>query len=96
MASLAGDFADSFADADVVFVTEIYSSDELPRPGVSGRLIVEAVKAAHPAADITFVASHDELLTGLRRTLAFGDCCISLEAGDLTGLPDELLQDESW
>jgi UDP-N-acetylmuramate--alanine ligase len=96
IAALAKDFADSFVDADVIIVTEIYSSDEMPRPGVSGRLVVDAVLAAHPQADVTFAATHDELLATLRRRLAHGDCCISLEAGDLTGLPDELLQDDSW
>ncbi|MGH9169277.1 MAG: UDP-N-acetylmuramate--L-alanine ligase [Acidimicrobiales bacterium] len=96
MASLAPSFADAFLDAAVVVVTEIYSSDEMPRPGVSGRLVVDAVKAAHPEADVRFAATHEELLATLRSTLIPGDCCISLEAGDLTGLPDELLQDDSW
>jgi UDP-N-acetylmuramate--alanine ligase len=96
MAALAADFADSFVDADLVFVTEIYSSDELPRPGVTGRLVVDAVLGAHPGADVRFVPTHEDLLSGLRENLRPGDLCISLEAGDLTGLPDELLQDDSW
>ena len=36
------------------------------------------------------------LVGELKETLRPGDCCITLEAGDLTGLPDELLSDGNW
>jgi UDP-N-acetylmuramate--alanine ligase len=80
----------------VLFVTDVYSAGEAARPGVTGRLITDAVLAAHPDADVTYTATHQELLAHLRQRLRAGDCCITLEAGDLTGLPDELLSDETW
>lgn len=96
MAALAPDFASAFVDCDVLFVTDIYSAGEDPRPGVTGRLIVDAVLGAQPDAKAIYTATHEELLWNLRGVLRPGDCCITLEAGDLTGLPDELLSDQSW
>ncbi len=94
--SLAPGFADAFVEADVVIVTSVYAAGEAPRPGVSGQLVVDAVLAAHPGAEISYVPDHEGLLASLRATLRSGDLCISLEAGDLTGLPDELLGEGSW
>ncbi|MFZ0173806.1 MAG: UDP-N-acetylmuramate--L-alanine ligase [Acidimicrobiales bacterium] len=96
IAALAPDFASAFVDCDVLFVTDVYSAGEEARPGVTGELVTEAVLAAHPDAEVTYAATHEELLALLRRTLRAGDCCITLEAGDLTGLPDELLADDTW
>ncbi len=92
IANLAPDFAGAFADADVLFVTEIYNSGEAPRPGVTGRLIVEAVLGHDAGKQAEFVPIHSDLLARLQATLRPGDCCLILEAGDLTGLPDELLE----
>ena len=94
--SLAEYFSDAFVDADITVVTSVYPAGEPVRPGVSGQLVVDAVLRSHPAADIRFVPDHAGLLEFLRSTLSAGDLCISLEAGDLTGLPDELLADDSW
>lgn len=96
IAALAPDFASAFVDCDILFVTDIYPAGETARPGVTGRLIVDAVTAAHPEAHVTYAATREELLEQLRRTLRPGDCCITLEAGDLTDLPDELLSDDAW
>ncbi|MHB8243902.1 MAG: UDP-N-acetylmuramate--L-alanine ligase [Acidimicrobiales bacterium] len=94
--SLASQFVDSFIDADVVAVTSVYAAGEAARPGVSGQLVVDAVSSAHPDSDICYVPDHEGLLAFLRDRLQPGDLCISLEAGDLAGLPDELLADERW
>jgi UDP-N-acetylmuramate--alanine ligase len=96
LASLAPAFADAFVEADLVFVTHVFAAGEAARPGVSGQLVVDAVRSAHPDAAIEYVPSHEVLLDRLRTELRAGDCCLSLEAGDLTSLPDELITDERW
>jgi UDP-N-acetylmuramate-alanine ligase len=45
---------------------------------------------------VTYTETHERLLSTLRQRLSPGDCCITLEAGDLTSLPDELLGDDGW
>jgi UDP-N-acetylmuramate--alanine ligase len=90
-ASLWRDFADAFAGADVLLVTDIYPAGEAPRAGITGRLIADAVGAAHPDADVRYVATLDNAAAELRRILRPGDLCLTLGAGDLTTLPDRLL-----
>jgi UDP-N-acetylmuramate--alanine ligase len=88
--SLWADFADAFAGADVVVITGIYAAGETPRPGVSGRLIHDAVAAAHPGTDLHYAEDLDaatDLVAGLLRD---GDLCLTLGAGDITTLPDRL------
>jgi UDP-N-acetylmuramate--alanine ligase len=84
-------FADAFGEADLVVVTDIYSAGEAPRPGVSGKLIANAILEAHPASRVQYVPGHPELVAYLRQALRPGDLCLTLGAGDLTLLPSELL-----
>jgi UDP-N-acetylmuramate--alanine ligase len=90
-AALWQDFADAFVDADLVVITDVYAAGELPQPGISGRLIVDAVLSAHPDQQLAYVPGHHELVSYLRATLRPGDLCLTLGAGDLTTVPDELL-----
>ncbi len=89
--ALWADFADAFDDADIVVVTEIYSAGEPPRPGVSGRLVADAVRDGHPSARVEWIPERADVVAFLRQELRSGDLCLTLGAGDLTTLPDELL-----
>jgi UDP-N-acetylmuramate--alanine ligase len=95
-ASLAPQFGTAFADADVLIVTDIYSAGERPVPGVSGRLVADAVRDQDPRLPVTYVAGWEELHQAVRAELRPGDLCLTLGAGDLTTLPDELLESPSW
>lgn len=88
---LAPTFADAFVAADVLGVTELYAAGETPLPGVSGRMVLDAVVAAHPATEARFLADLDEVADWLTAVLRPGDCCLTLNAGDLTRIPDVLL-----
>jgi UDP-N-acetylmuramate--alanine ligase len=90
-ATLWADFADAFVGADRLVVTEIYAAGEAPRPGVSGRLILEAVLEAHPGAAAVFLPGRREVVDYLKKVLRPGDLCLTLGAGDLSVVPDELL-----
>jgi len=89
-AALGAAFADAFVGADVVVVTDVYPAGERPVPGVSGRLVADAVVAAHPDADVAYVAGRPELRAHLVGLLRPGDLCLTLGAGDITSLADEL------
>jgi len=91
--ALAPDFADAFVDADLLVVTDIYPAGEAPRPGVSGKLIVNAVLDAHPMTRVAYFPRREKLVAYLRRTLKPGDLCLALSAGDLTAVTHELLHD---
>ncbi|MDH4169128.1 MAG: UDP-N-acetylmuramate--L-alanine ligase [Acidimicrobiia bacterium] len=86
------DFGPVFTDAHHVLITEIYAAGEAPRPGVSGRMVAEAVRAASPGLPVDFVAHRTELVERLTDLLQPGDLCLTLGAGDLSSLPDELIE----
>jgi UDP-N-acetylmuramate--alanine ligase len=93
-ASLWPEFAGAFADADMVVVTGIYAAGEPPLPGVTGRLVADAVRAACPGLAVEYAEERSDLVQLLRRRLQPGDLCLTMSAGDLTTLPDELLAEE--
>jgi UDP-N-acetylmuramate--alanine ligase len=110
-------FSTCFNDADAVVVADVYPAGEAPRPGVTGKLIVEAVLDAGPhrhsvqprsrhgvpahsrhgaeagGPRVAWLPTRPGLVAFLRRELRAGDLCLTLGAGDLTTLPDELLAD---
>jgi UDP-N-acetylmuramate--alanine ligase len=91
--ALAPDFADAFVDADVLVVTDVYPAGEAPRPGVSGKLIVNAVLDAHPMSRVAYFPRREPLVAYVRRMLKPGDLCLVLGAGDVTSVTHELLHD---
>jgi UDP-N-acetylmuramate--alanine ligase len=80
-------FADAFVDTDLLVVTDIYAAHEAPRPGVTGKLIVDAVLDAHPRAAVAYMPSLDDVVAYLGSVLRPGDLCLTLGAGDLTTIP---------
>ncbi len=54
-ARLWRDFGDAFVDADVVVLTDVYAAGEPPQPGVSGRLILQAVCEARPSERVLYL-----------------------------------------
>ncbi|HEY5154600.1 MAG TPA: UDP-N-acetylmuramate--L-alanine ligase [Acidimicrobiales bacterium] len=84
------DFADSFGDADVVVLTDIYPSGETPRPGISGTLVAQAVLDAHPWRRLAYLPRRADIVAFLSAELRPGDLCLTLGAGDLTSMPEEI------
>jgi UDP-N-acetylmuramate--alanine ligase len=85
------DFAAAFDRADLLVVTDVYSAFEAPRAGVSGYLIVKAVLEHRPTAQVAYLPERAAIAPYLRARLRPGDVCLTLGAGDLTTLADELL-----
>jgi UDP-N-acetylmuramate--alanine ligase len=95
-AALAPEFGTAFVDADLLVVTDIYSAGERPVPGVSGRLVADAVRAADPRLVVHYAPGWEELRRTVAALLAPGDLCFTMGAGDLTTLPDQLMADPQW
>ncbi len=90
IAELGGEFRDAFVDADVVAVTDVYAAGEKPRPGVTGMLVVNGVLDAHPWRQVAYLPHRADVVAYLANALRPGDCCVTLGAGDVTTLPDEI------
>jgi UDP-N-acetylmuramate--alanine ligase len=90
MAIMSPAYRDAFVDADLVVLTEIFASGTAPIPGVTGKLVVNAVLDAHPATRLAWLPRRNDLIDYLARELRPGDVCISMGCGDIASLPDEL------
>ena len=86
---LLGEFATAFNDADSLILTDIYPAGEEAIPGVSGAKLYEAVRACGHR-DASF-AGRGELAKKLRQKAREGDLVITLGAGDITHVGEELL-----
>jgi UDP-N-acetylmuramate--alanine ligase len=85
------EFGDAFVDADLLVLTDVYAAGEAPRPGVTGRLLVHSVLDRHPDAQVAYLPKRADQVSYLRSRLRSGDLCLTLGAGDITLLPDELV-----
>jgi UDP-N-acetylmuramate--alanine ligase len=91
MAVLSPEYRHSFERADVTVITDIYPSGEAPLPGVTGKLVVNAICDAHPDQRVVWLPKRADLVAFLARELRAGDVCISMGCGDVAMLPDEIL-----
>lgn len=89
-AHLAAEFADAFCGADQLVLTDVYAAGEMPQPGVSGRLVLRAVLDSHPDQAVAYFPHRSELAQRVPSYLRPGDLLLTLGAGDLTTLADEL------
>ena len=88
--ALLGEFSTAFYQADRLFVTEIYPAGEAPIPGVSGRQIADGV-AGHGHRHVTYVADKSELAKAVLDQSAPGDMVLTLGAGDVWRVGEEIL-----
>ena len=89
--SLWRDYADAFVGVDLLVLNGIYAAGESPRDGVTGRLILDAVTAAHPDQAVVYVEDRGSLAAIVAGLVEPGDLCLSVGAGDITGLADEVI-----
>lgn len=91
MAEMWPQYSDAFVDADVVVITDIFASGTQPIPGVTGKLVVNAVLDAYPRANVVWLPRRHDLVEFLARSLRAGDVSISMGCGDIASLPAEVL-----
>ncbi|MCI0530505.1 MAG: UDP-N-acetylmuramate--L-alanine ligase, partial [candidate division Zixibacteria bacterium] len=85
------DFGKAFANADILILTDIYPAREEPIAGISSELILqEAKKAGHNHVYLQSDKKH--LLEFLLKTVQKDDIVITLGAGDITKLSDQLVE----
>ncbi|MFL5925716.1 MAG: glutamate ligase domain-containing protein [Gaiellaceae bacterium] len=85
---LAWDLAAALAGADDVTVTDVYPARERPVPGVSGRLVVDALSDHGVLA--AYTPRVEDGAARLRRRARPGDVLLVLGAGDIDGAVDLL------
>ncbi|MEA3501475.1 MAG: cyanophycin synthetase, partial [Actinomycetota bacterium] len=87
-AALAPSFGTPLAEADRTIVTDVYSAGERPQPGITGRLVAEAVRAS--GGDVEYVQRFVDLPERLAGELEPGDTVVLMGAGDIATIWDEI------
>ena len=90
--ALRAEFGAAFGDADIIVVTDVYAAREEPVPGVTGKTISDAVCTHLFGRSVAYVPQRKDLLAYLAARAHPGDLVLTLGAGDITTLADELLQ----
>ena len=91
MSTMSPEYRDAFVEADLVVLTDIYASGTTPIPGVTGKLVVNAVLDAHPDARVVWLPRRADLVEYVATHAREGDVWISMGCGDVASLPDEVL-----
>lgn len=86
---LFDEFARSFNDADILFITEIYPAGEKPIPGIDSGKLSSLVKSNCKNKPVYF-SPKDEVVERVMELLKPKDLIITLGAGDISRLNDEL------
>jgi UDP-N-acetylmuramate--alanine ligase len=84
------EFTGAFADADAVFVTDIYAAGETPMEGVDAESLAVALSRRHRGS-VTYVPAGAGLADRVAATARPGDLVLTLGAGDITRLGPEIL-----
>ena len=90
-AQFMAEFADSFEDADVVVITEIYGAREQPIPGIDGMALAHRVCERWPEKTILFVKELTDLPERVANLCRAGDMALTLGAGDITTVGAKIL-----
>jgi UDP-N-acetylmuramate--alanine ligase len=85
---LMGDFAESFGDADKLFLTEVYAASEPEIPGANSRALADALSARGRAVE--YVPALADLAPVVSNAAQPGDLILFLGAGDITKAAHEV------
>ncbi len=89
--TLFHDFLTAFYDADVLILTDIYPAGEDRIEGVEAKKLFEGIRD-YGHKDVTYVADKKEIVSHLLQTLKPGDLVITLGAGDIWQVSEELVK----
>jgi UDP-N-acetylmuramate--alanine ligase len=90
IAAMAETYADCFRAADVVVVTDVYASGTAFIEGVTGELVVNAIRASNPTAHVVWAPTRQDIVDVVAEMIQPGDVCISMGCGDIETFPDDL------
>lgn len=85
------DFARSFDDADVVFITDVYPAREKPIEGINGKMIADAA-VQYGYKHIVYCPTLSNMFDELVKILKPDDILVTLGAGDIWKIHNMLME----
>ncbi len=89
---LSREFGEAFSAADAVLVTDVYGAGEMPQPGVNGKLIVDAICETREHPDVYYIPEQRDVPQVLGIISGSDDTVLTMGAGDISRVGDELLE----
>ncbi len=90
---LANEFGNAFDQADEVVITGVYAAAEPPLPGVDEKLILDGIKTRGRQGLILYhIPELKDTIDFILPRMRAGDVVLTLGAGSITNLADEILQ----
>ncbi len=86
------EFGAAFAGVDHVVVTDVYGAREVPVPGITGRLVADAAEA-RTQSSVHYVPHRSDVARYVAARVGPGDLVLTMGAGDITLLADELTRE---
>jgi UDP-N-acetylmuramate--alanine ligase len=87
----ASDFGQALGLADVAVVLDIYAAREDPEPGVTGKLVADAVPSG--TAEVRYVPEFADAPSTVASIAKPGDVVLTMGAGDVTRLGPRILEE---
>lgn len=87
--ALSQEFGACFGQADVVVLADVYAAGEEPVPGITGKLIADAVLRDDPKKHIVYLPKLSEITDFLIGTIRPGDLVLTMGAGDIWMVGEE-------
>ena len=88
---LMDDFARSFNNADVVFLTDIYAASEMPIEGITSEVLTAKIKQ-YGHKNVQYIGDIKGAAEKVSEQLREGDLVITLGAGSVTKLSGQILE----
>jgi UDP-N-acetylmuramate--alanine ligase len=85
------EFARSFYQADLLILSSIYSAGEEPIEGITSERLVESIKS-YGHKNVRLIADLSEIASSIRSEIAAGDLVITMGAGNVWKVGEQLLQ----
>ena len=90
--ALFDEFSNSFEEADVVVMMEIYAAREKNINQMSSKLLVDEIKKKHPEKEVYFFAEFDDIVDYIYKNAEKNDLILTMGAGDVYKVAEKLLE----
>jgi UDP-N-acetylmuramate--alanine ligase len=84
------EFAESFGNADIVIITDIYSAGEQNLEQITGQQVRDAIAVHHK--NVYYAPTLDSVLELLSKILCSGDLALFLGAGNLNQIIPQVME----
>lgn len=90
--ALFDEFSNSFEEADVVVMMEIYAAREKNINQMSSKLLVDEIKKKHPEKEVYFFVEFDDIVDYIYKNAEKNDLILTMGAGDVYKVAEKLLE----